>query len=55
MIKRTQKMVLVLITSIGIGAMAPAYATDIGIGSGDGCAMPDNITANANQVDSHFA
>lgn len=55
MMKRTQKMVLAIITTLGIGAMAPAYATDISIGSGDGCAMPDNITALANQVDSHFA
>lgn len=55
MMKRTQKMVLAIITTLGIGVVAPAYATDISIGSGDGCAMPDNITANANQVDSHFA
>lgn len=55
MMKRARKTVLTIIPALGIGAMAPAYATDISMGSGDGCAMPDNITANANQVDNHFA
>ena len=55
MMKRTQKMVLAIITTLGIGAMASSYATGIGMESGGGCAMPDNITAFANQVDSHFA
>jgi prophage DNA circulation protein len=53
--KRTQKMVLAIITTIGIGAMASSYATGIGMESKDGCVMPDNITANANQVDNHLA
>lgn len=53
--KRTQKMVLAIITTLGIGAMAPSYATDIGMGSRDGCAIPDNITANPDQIDNHLA
>ena len=53
--KHTQKMVLAIITTLGIGAMAPSYATGMGMGPGDGCAIPGNITANPDQIDSHLA
>ena len=46
---------MVLITAAGIGAMASSYATGMGMGPGDGCAIPGNITANPDQIDSHLA
>ena len=53
--KRTRKIVLALITATSIGAMASSYATGMGMVPGDGCAIPGNITANPDQIDSHLA
>ena len=53
--KRTRKIVLALITAASIGAMASSYATGMGMGPGDGCPIPGNITANPDQIDSHLA
>jgi len=53
--KRTQKIVLALITTIGIGAMASSYATGMGMGPGGGCAMAGKKMANPAQIDSHLA
>ena len=53
--KRTGKIVLALITATSIGAMASSYATGMGMVPGDGCAIPGNITANPDQIDSHLA
>lgn len=55
--KRTQKIVLALITAIGIGAMASSYATDMGMGPDGGCAMAGKkMPANPGaQIDSHLA
>ena len=53
--KRTRKIVLALITAASIGAMASSYATGMGMVPGDGCAIPGNITANPDQIDSHLA
>ena len=54
MMKRTQKIVLALITSIGIGAMAASYATGMGMGPKDGCAMGGKKMANPAQIDNHL-
>ena len=53
--KRTRKIVLILITAAGLGAMASSYATGMGMGPGDGCPIPGNVTANPDQIDSHLA
>lgn len=53
--KRTQKIVLALITTIGIGAMASSYATGMGMGPGGGCAMAGKKMANPALIDSHLA
>ncbi|MDP2760037.1 MAG: Spy/CpxP family protein refolding chaperone [Sideroxyarcus sp.] len=53
--KRTRKIVLVLITAAGLGAMASSYATGMGMGPGDGCPIPGNVTANPDQIDSKLA
>ncbi|MBZ0097334.1 MAG: Spy/CpxP family protein refolding chaperone [Sulfuricella sp.] len=53
--KRTQKIVLALITAIGIGAMASSYATGMGMEPGGGCAMAGKKMANPAQIDSHLA
>lgn len=53
--KRTRKIVLALITTIGIGAMASSYATGMGMGPGGGCAMAGKKMANPAQIDSHLA
>lgn len=53
--KRTQKIVLALITAAGIGAMASSYATGMGMGPGGGCAMAGKKMANPAQIDSHLA
>lgn len=50
--KRTQKIVLALITTVGIGAMASSYAT--GMGPGGGCAMAGKKMANPALIDSHL-
>lgn len=50
--KRTQKIVLALITTVGIGAMASSYATGMGPG---GCAMAGKKMANPAQIDSYLA
>ncbi|MDP4027557.1 MAG: Spy/CpxP family protein refolding chaperone [Gallionella sp.] len=55
MMKRTQKMVLAVITALGIGAMATSYATGMGMGPGEGCAMAGKKMANPAQIDSHLA
>jgi Spy/CpxP family protein refolding chaperone len=53
--KRTQKIVLALITTIGIGAMASSYAGGMGMGPGGGCGMAGNETGISAMVDSHLA
>ena len=53
--KRIQKIVLTLITSIGIGAIATSYATGMGMGPGEGCAMAGKKMANPAQIDSKLA
>ena len=53
--KRTQKIVLALITAVGIGAMASSYATGMGMGPGGGCAMAGKKMANPDRIDSHLA
>jgi Spy/CpxP family protein refolding chaperone len=52
MMKRTRKMVLAIITALGIGAMATSYATGMGMGPGEGCAMAGKKMANPAQIDS---
>ncbi|MDP2878524.1 MAG: Spy/CpxP family protein refolding chaperone [Sulfuricella sp.] len=52
--KRTQKIVLALITAAGIGAMTSSYATGMGMGPGGGCAMAGNKMGNSSQIDSHL-
>src|SRR4030065_285697 len=53
--KCTQKIVLALITTIGVGAMASSYATGMGMGPGGGCAMAGKKMANPALIDSHLA
>jgi protein CpxP len=53
--KRTRKIVLALITAIGIGALASSYATGMGMGPGGGCAMAGKKMANPARMDSHLA
>jgi Spy/CpxP family protein refolding chaperone len=53
--KRTQKIVLALITAIGIGAMASSYATGMDMGPGGGCAMAGKKMGNPALIDSHLA
>ncbi|MDZ7586008.1 MAG: Spy/CpxP family protein refolding chaperone [Thiobacillus sp.] len=53
--KRTQKIVLALIATIGIGSMASSYATGMGMGPGGGCAMSGKKMANPAQIDSKLA
>lgn len=55
MMKRTQKIALAFITTLSIGAMAPSYATGIGMEPKDGCAMAGKEMANQAQMDSHLA
>lgn len=53
--KRTRKIVLTIITAIGMGAMASSYAIGMGMGSGGECAMTGKKMANPAQIDSHLA
>ena len=53
--KRTQKIVLALITAIGIGAMASSYATGMDMGPGIGCTMAGKKMGNPALIDSHLA
>ena len=52
MMKRTQKIVLAVITALGIGAMATSYAT--GMGPKDECVIAGKKMANPAQIDSHL-
>ncbi len=54
MMKRTQKMVLAVITALGIGAMATSHATGIGMGPKDGCVIAGKKMANPAQIDNHL-
>jgi hypothetical protein len=54
-LKSTQKIVLALITAIGIGVMTSSYATGMGMESGGGCAMAGNKMGNPAQIDGHLA
>ena len=57
--KRRQKITLALLAAatIGIGAMATSYATDIGMGMGPGggCAMAGKKMAHPARIDSKLA
>ena len=55
--ERTRKIILVIITAAGIGAMASSYATGMGMGIGanGGCVIAGTKITNPNQIDSHLA
>lgn len=51
--KHTLKLVLAIITAVGVGAMASSHAT--GMGPGESCAMDGKKMAKPSQIDSHLA
>lgn len=53
--KRTQKIVLTLVTLATLGILASSYATAMGMGSHRGCSMADKKMANPARIDSHLA
>ena len=53
--KHTRKIVLAIITTLGIGAMASSYATGMGKGPDGRCEMAGKKMANPTQIDSKLA
>lgn len=55
--KRRQKITLTLLAAatVGIGAMATSYATDMGMGPGGGCAMAGKKMAHPARIDNKLA
>jgi len=53
--KHTRKIVLAIITTLGIGAMASSYATGMGKGPDGRCEMAGKKMADPAQIDSKLA